>query len=821
MVSALKKRRVQSDAAAPQLRTILFADLISYSTHVAEDEAKTLRFMQRCFSLFEDSSARHAGRVVKTTGDGILALFDDPQDAVDFSIEVQSKIEAQTTEYAFRIGINSGVVELTKDDVFGHAVNVAARLEPLSQPGGVCVSREVFVKLTDEKRQKFLSLGPQRLYNLPGTYEPFQMDVGPVLPGKGSGRNVLHLSVIGGPKLHANGVPHALPQTQDARVLLAYLAMAPSNAEAVGRLSAFLRPEASLKVARKATHLALSSLQKAIGGALVIKDEVASLKPGLVQTDIDRIVRNAARGKLDDILLIEGDWLERIFSGLDELNPVVTSWQALVRSDVREQLVSVLEAEMQKVSDDSDPAIRGISTSILNMEPCHEGAARRLMRSLTVTGNTAAAMRVFDRLAQNLSTRYGLAPRPETRAAARGEILSAPNLRDPLAPLRIQLRNFEGTSNASRVRLASFRSEIVSGLSRFRSWSVVEGDQSDHDALPKSGSDYVLSASQTKDDVHATLTLSAVESGRIVWSEDLDIGSEQMSKSRQQAVSRIAAMFEMYVSTDRSATAETSAHHAVVDDWLSGERLLTQWTKQAFEQGIARFEKLIKRAPEFAPAHASLASALNVLHVVRPGLKRDPAMAKRALEASNIAVGLDPLDARNRLALAWSSALKGNFDRAALNMDMAERLNPHSPRTLASCAMGFSFLGEHDRAARVLEHCLNCAPVLLDYQWCYAASVRFLGGDDAGAISAAARSDDRIIDNPGWTAAALARSGQLAAARTAFDKLVHDVTAVWDGETSPTPEDVRDWFVSAYPIQHAAERDALEDALNAAMLGGG
>lgn len=821
MVSALKKRRIRSDATAPRLCTILFADLISYSKHVAEDEAKTLRFMQNCFSLFEDYSAHHAGRVIKTTGDGVLALFDNPRNAVDFSIDVQSQIESETAEYAFRIGINSGLVELTKDDVFGHAVNVAARLEPLAQPGGVCISRDVFVKLTDERQQKFFSMGPQRLYNLPGAYEPFQMDVGPILPGKGDGRNVLHLSVIGGPKLHANGVPHALPETQDARTLLAYLAMAPSNAEAVGRLSALLRPEASPNVARKATHLALSSLQKAIGGALIIKDEVASLNPGLVQTDIDRIVRHAARGKLDDILVMEGDWVQRIFSGLDEINSVVKSWLALVRSDVREQLVSVLEAEMQKVDDDSDPAIRSISNSILNMEPCHEGAAQRLMRSLTVTGNTAASMRVFDRLAQNLSTRYGLEPRPETRAAARGEILAGPSPRDPLAPLRIQLRSFDGESKAARIRLASFRSEIVSGLSRFRSWSVVEGDQGDHDGPPKAGSDYVLSASQTKDETHATLSLSAAESGRIVWSEDLDIGAEQMSKSRQQAVSRIAAMFEMYVSTDRSTMAETSAHHAVVDDWLSGERLLTQWTKQAFEQGIARFEDLIKRAPEFAPAHASLASALNVLHIVRPGLLRDPAMAKRALEASDIAVGLDPLDARNRLALAWSSALKGNFDRAALNMDMAERLNPHSPRTLASCAMGFSFLGEHDRAARVLEHCLNCAPVLLDYQWCYAASIRFLGGDDAGALLAAARSDDRIIDNPGWTAAALARSGQLAAARKAFDKLVHDVSAVWDGETSPNPEDVRDWFVSAYPIQHSAESRALEDALNAAMCGRG
>ncbi|MEO9780455.1 MAG: adenylate/guanylate cyclase domain-containing protein [Sedimentitalea sp.] len=818
MIGALDKRDSPKVSVAPQRRTILFADLVSYSHHVAEDEVETLRFMQRCFELFGACSERHDGRVVKTTGDGILALFGESQDAVDFALEVQSSIEAMGNDHAFRIGINTGSVDVTNGDVFGHAVNVAARLEPLARPGGICISRDVIVETSEATQQKFDSLGPQRLYNLPGTYEPFQFDGGSDAPGRGGSRDVLHLAVIGGLALHSGGASRALPETQDARVLLAYLAMAPSHSEAVGRLSALLRPDAAPNAAREATYRALINLQDTIGNSLVLNDEVASLIPGLVQTDVGRIIRNAARGRLDDLLMLEGDWVPRILSSIGEVNSAVTSWLAVVRSDVREQLVFVLETEMQRNNAENDPAIRGIAQSILNIEPCHEGAAQRLMRLLSGGGNVATAIRVYDRLAQNLSTRYGLSPRPETLAAARGEPLAAPRVRNHLAPLRIQVRDFEGQSEALHARLASFRSEIISGLSRFRSWSVVEGDQGD---LPEVSSDYLLTAQQSTGRACATLTLCAAETGRIVWSEDLDIGAEQMSKSRQQAVSRIAAMFEMYVPTDRAGKAGTGAHHAIVDDWLKGERLLTKWTKVAFEQGINSFQDIIERAPEFAPAHASLASALNVLHVVRPGLCRDPSMAKRALDASNIAVELDPLDARNRLALAWSAALKGNFDRAALNMDMAERLNPHSPRTLASCALGFSFFGEHERAARVLEHCLNCAPVLLDYQWCYAASVRFMGGDDVGALKAAARSDDRIIDNPGWAAAALARLGRHAEAQTAFNKLVHDVSAVWDGETPPTPADVRDWFVNAYPIWHAAERAALAEALNAAMQGEG
>lgn len=814
MDSTLKESGTRNVISGPRQQAILFADLVSYSQHMADDEAETLRFMQSCFDLFGRYCAHHAGHVVKTTGDGILALFDNCQDAVDFALDAQSRIEVDTADHAFRIGIHVGKVELTQGDVFGHAVNVAARLEPLAQPGGVCVSRDVIVELNEATEFKFLPLGPQRLYHLPGTYEPFQYDGGAALPGKGEGRHVLHVSVIGGLELHAGGTLHAKPVTQDARVLLAYLALAPSHSEAVGRLGALLQPDAAPDLARDATERALKSLKKTIGKALMVKDDVASLNPDLVQTDIGRIIRNAARGQLDDKLLTGGDWTQRILSGLGEGNSAIASWLALMRSDVGEQLVSILEIEMQRVESETDPAIRGITQSILNIEPCHEGAARRLMCNLRGSGNVAASIRVYDRLAQNLSTRFGLVPSPETEAAARGEAQLITSLRNDLAPLRIQVRDFKGQSEAKHDQLGSFRSEIISGLSRFRSWAVVEGDQGERS---EARSDYVLNAGQSTEDACATLTLSAAATGRIVWSEDLDIGAEQISSSRQQAVSRIAAMFEMYVSTDRAGTGGTNANHAVVDDWLRGERLLTYWTKSSFAQAIGMFEDIIERAPEFAPAYASLASALNVLHVVRPRLRRDPSIAKRALEASDMAVGLDPLDARNRLALAWSSALKGNFDRAALNMDMAERLNPHSPRTLASCAMGFSFLGEHERAARVLEHCLDSAPVLLDYQWCYATSVRFLGGDDAGALQAAARSDDRIIDNPGWTAAAFARLGQSGEARTAFDKLVEDVTAVWDGDTPPTPLDVRDWFVTAYPIRHPSDRAVLEEALSVAM----
>jgi tetratricopeptide (TPR) repeat protein len=226
---------------------------------------------------------------------------------------------------------------------------------------------------------------------------------------------------------------------------------------------------------------------------------------------------------------------------------------------------------------------------------------------------------------------------------------------------------------------------------------------------------------------------------------------------------------------------------------------------------------LIARSPDFAPPRASLASVLNVRHILRPGTLPSPADIRAARGHASLAVTLDPLDARNHLALAWSAALEGSHDEAGLHLDMATSLNPYSPNTTISAAMGYAFLGDHERAQRVLDDALRLTPMLRSYHWCYAAAVRFLAGDDAGAIAASLRSGDQIADNQGWLAAALARSGRVEDARAAFVRLVDILTPLWGSDAKPSPEAVHSWFVSAYPIRREEDRSALSDALRRSM----
>src|ERR1700758_1317052 len=113
----------------------------------ADEEGTHKRLQAHRRELVEPKIAEHSGRVVKNTGDGMLAEFPSVVDAVRCAVELQrAMIDRETwvpedRRIRYRIGINLGDVIVEDDDIFGDGVNVAARLEPLAEPGGICISR--------------------------------------------------------------------------------------------------------------------------------------------------------------------------------------------------------------------------------------------------------------------------------------------------------------------------------------------------------------------------------------------------------------------------------------------------------------------------------------------------------------------------------------------------------------------------------------------------------------------------------------------------------------------------------------------------------
>ncbi len=139
-----------------KLDAILVADVVGFSRLAEADEAGAYaRLKAHLSELIEPTIAEHDGRVIKSTGDGLLADFDSVVDAVECAAEIQRGMARRNQgvpedrRIDFRIGVNLGDIIIDADDIQGSGVNIAARLEGLAEPGGVCVSGKVYHEVKD------------------------------------------------------------------------------------------------------------------------------------------------------------------------------------------------------------------------------------------------------------------------------------------------------------------------------------------------------------------------------------------------------------------------------------------------------------------------------------------------------------------------------------------------------------------------------------------------------------------------------------------------------------------------------------------------
>jgi class 3 adenylate cyclase len=168
-----------------RLAAILAADVAGYSRLMGLDEEGTHeRLKAHLGELVEPKIKEHRGRTVKNTGDGLLAEFASVVDAVRCAAEIQRGMIDREPEVPeerrirFRIGINLGDVIVEEHDIFGDGVNVAARLEALAEPGGICVSRVVRDQVRDRLGFAFADLGAQSVKNIARPVRVYAVDPG-------------------------------------------------------------------------------------------------------------------------------------------------------------------------------------------------------------------------------------------------------------------------------------------------------------------------------------------------------------------------------------------------------------------------------------------------------------------------------------------------------------------------------------------------------------------------------------------------------------------------------------------------------------------
>ena len=193
-----------------RLAAILAADVAGYSRLMGADEEGTLERLKALRrELLDPKIAEHRGRIVKTTGDGLLLEFPSVVDAVRCVVEVQSALAAQAAtvpedrRIALRIGVNIGDVIIDGDDIFGDGVNVAARLQELAAPGGMCVSDFVQQQMRGKVDFALGDMGEQQVKNIAHPVRAWRVE------GLGS-KDTLNVCYYGKRMSYMRNSPHGI-----------------------------------------------------------------------------------------------------------------------------------------------------------------------------------------------------------------------------------------------------------------------------------------------------------------------------------------------------------------------------------------------------------------------------------------------------------------------------------------------------------------------------------------------------------------------------------------------------------------------------------
>jgi class 3 adenylate cyclase len=172
-----------------RLTCILAADAVGYSSQMGKDEEGTIRVLSAHRAVIDGIIAFHGGRIMTTAGDSVIAEFASVVEAVRCAVEIQEALKTrndslpESSQMQFRVGVNLGDVVVKNDDLLGDGVNVAARLETIAEPGGICISSSVYDQITGKLDLGFHDIGEQALKNISRPIRVYRVS-GTAAPGR-------------------------------------------------------------------------------------------------------------------------------------------------------------------------------------------------------------------------------------------------------------------------------------------------------------------------------------------------------------------------------------------------------------------------------------------------------------------------------------------------------------------------------------------------------------------------------------------------------------------------------------------------------------
>lgn len=492
---------------------------------------------------------------------------------------------------------------------------------------------------------------------------------------------------------------------------------------------------------------------------------------------------------------------------LEGISSSYDSWLAITRSAFLALVRESLDQRMGSIQAGDLTSLRDPAGFALQLEPSNETAARILMTLDWQAGHATRAIERYNALYAHLDEEFDQEPEAETI-----ELLAAIKLnptaggvrrqvtdRRPEVSLSVRILPGEGVP----ADMASFGTVLFSDLrmrmGRFREWRVIEeqgGEQAQIQIMLRPV--YALGR------YHMFVDVQNGSDGQLMWSEVIDQPETEWEAKARVLLSNIANALSVVVS-DKSLSDSGSA---IYDRWLRAQALLDAWSPQTEGKALSMLEDITRDAPRFGAAHAELAGALNVRHVLLPGTFQTEEVKQRALHHAIMAVSIDPLDTRAHRVVAWCYCHKREFGLAEFHFEQSLNLNRSNPMTLASCALGFAFAGNPARAGDLITEAKTHSAVMEPFHLIYMAAVDYLRGDFAQSAEECSRGSGLMPTVGGWHAASLWKLDRRDEATGRLADYLAEIRAQWCGEDDPEDARIIDWFVSCFPLH---EQSAAAD----------
>lgn len=641
------------------------------------------------------------------------------------------------------------------------------------------------------------------------------------------------------------------------RAMLGYIALSESHRETRERLVGLLWSESGEAQARAVLRQVIRELRGLLAAAgfdgLRVDAREVGFDPHTVEVDVWAVIRAAEAEDTHPLLLEQPRLGDELLAGLEDLDPAFRTWVLAKRETLRDRLMRLLETAL--ADDQLDPRKESrLAEAVLNLDPTHEDACRRLMRVRAIAGDTAGALRAYKALWDLLDEDYGMEPAPLTqklvadikngvfehalpeaapdagaRAAERAPSteIAAPAPSRQETRLQLSLRDviIHAVDGDKAHLVAGFRQHLIASLVRFREWHVTDEPFPDPATTPNprlSGCyELQMTAHQTGEAVNLLLMLKELETNRFIWSDGFELKLESWFESQRRVVRRVAMAMNVYLSAERLQrfSEEPDVSLGIYDRWLRCQTQVRTFGSQYWNNAAQQFAEIIEAAPNFVPAYCGLANLQNIKHISLPGEFRTREGERKALELGQKAAYLDPSDAAAQRCLAWAHAMAKQYAQAQTHVELACELNPNDSFSTISSALLLVFCGQPERATALMGPVLDIAVAPTRTHWAYHFDIQFLTGNYESALAAAGQAQDVLRGTRlAWQAAALAHLGRTGEAAAEAARFLVAIRENWFGAEPATDERIVRWLLHLYPISRRGDWDRLRDGLRLAGL---